>query len=71
MENSKKSELKRPEDTPMYRVMVDDNFHFTDESERYILGEFKTLETAITACRKLVDRDLDHLFNTRMTAEEL
>jgi hypothetical protein len=51
--------------------MVGDNFHFMDESERYTLGEFKTLETAITACRKLVDRDLDHLLKPRMTAEEL
>jgi hypothetical protein len=43
-----------------------------DESEHYTLGEFKTLETVIAACRKLVDRDLDHLFNNpRMTAEEL
>jgi hypothetical protein len=44
MENSENSELKRPEDTPMYRVMVDDNFHYMDESERYTLGEFKTLD---------------------------
>jgi tetratricopeptide (TPR) repeat protein len=71
MENSEKSELKRPEDTPMYRVMVDDNFHFMDESERYTLGEFKTLETAIAACRNFVDRDLDHFFKPGMTAKEL
>jgi hypothetical protein len=46
MENS---ELKRPEDTPMYRVMVDDNFHFMDESERTTAGDFDTLEAALSA----------------------
>jgi hypothetical protein len=34
-------------------------------------GEFKTLETAIAACRKFVHRDLDHLFKPGMTAKEL
>jgi hypothetical protein len=71
VEHSEKSELKRPEGTPTYRVMLDDNFHYMDDSERYALGEFKTLETAIAACRKFVDRDLDHLFKPGMTAKEL
>lgn len=55
----------------MYRVMIDDNFHFMDESARTSGGEFQTLETAIAASRKIVDDELDHLFKPRMTAEKL
>jgi hypothetical protein len=38
-----------------YRVLVDDNYHYMDESERYELGEFDTLEEAVAACKKVVD----------------
>jgi hypothetical protein len=55
----------------MYRVMVDDNFHYADESECSTSGEFQTLETAIAACRGIIDRSLDHLFQPGMTAETL
>jgi hypothetical protein len=54
-----------------YRVIVADNFHYMDESKHYTLGEFNTLETAIAACRKIVDDDLDHSFKPGMTAKEL
>jgi hypothetical protein len=39
-----------------------ENSHYMDESEHCTLGEFNTLETAIAACRKIVDNDLDHSF---------
>ena len=35
--------------------MVDDNYHYMDESERYQHGEFATLDAAIEAARKIVD----------------
>jgi len=38
-----------------YKVMVDDNFHYMDESERYTLGEFDSCESAVAACKKIVD----------------
>lgn len=38
-----------------FRVFVDDNFHYMDESERYIAGEFDTLEEAIAKCKSIVD----------------
>lgn len=38
-----------------YKVLVDDNFHYMDESERYTLGEFDTCEAAIAACKRIVD----------------
>jgi len=38
-----------------YTVLVNDNFHYMDESERYELGSFETLDEAIAACKKVVD----------------
>jgi hypothetical protein len=38
-----------------YRVFVDDNFHYMDESERYPHGEFDSCESAIEACKSIVD----------------
>lgn len=38
-----------------YRVLVDDNFHFMKEEERWCLGEFATYEEALIAARKLVE----------------
>jgi hypothetical protein len=50
-----------------FQVFVDDNFHIYDESERYQLGTFDTLDEAIAACRNLVDRDLAHHYEPGMT----
>jgi hypothetical protein len=41
-----------------YKVLVDDNYHYMDESERYELGVFPTLEAAIEASKKIVDEYL-------------
>lgn len=41
-----------------YKVLVDDNFHFMDESERYEAGVFSTVEEAITKCKSMIDADL-------------
>lgn len=40
-------------------VLVNDNYHYHDEEERYQLGEFDTLTAAISACQRLVDEYLD------------
>jgi hypothetical protein len=45
-----------------FRVLVDDNFHYMDESERIAAGVFDTLEEAIIACEKIVDKSLRHLY---------
>lgn len=55
---SRFSKKKRKEPSGQYVVMVDDNFHYQDESERYQLGTFNTLEEAITACKEIVDKFL-------------
>jgi hypothetical protein len=41
--------------TSGYRVMVDDNFHFMDEDERWHLGDFAIYEDALNAAKKLVE----------------
>jgi hypothetical protein len=47
----------------MYRVMVDDNFHYMDEDERFEHGSFPTAEEAIAACKRIVDEILRSISN--------
>jgi hypothetical protein len=54
-----------------YKVFIDDNFHYMDESHRYKLGEFNTLEKAIAACRKIVDEFLRENYKPGITSGEL
>lgn len=55
-----------------YRVLVDDNFHYMDETERIADGVFDTLEEAIIACEKIVDKSLRWLYPQHPdTAERL
>jgi len=54
-----------------YKVFIDDNFHYMDESERYELGEFSTLESAIEASKKIVDDYLLSAYRPGITANEL
>jgi hypothetical protein len=44
-----------------YKIMVDDNFHYMDDEDRYELGIFSTIEEAIAACKRIVDADLTEL----------
>jgi hypothetical protein len=44
-----------PEPELKYKVFVDDNFHYMDESERYAHGEFDSCERAVEACKRIVD----------------
>jgi hypothetical protein len=54
-----------------YKVMVDDNYHFMDEDERYELGVFDSAEAAIAACRRIVDEWLQHGYKPGMSADQL
>ena len=54
-----------------YKVMVDDNFHYMDEDERYQHGVFLTAEEAISACKHIVDEYLENQVQPGMTASEL
>lgn len=40
---------------PEFKVSVDNDLHYMDESKRYIAGEFDTLEEAIAKCQSIVD----------------
>lgn len=43
---------------PIYKVLIDDNFHYQDEDERVAHGAFGTREEALAACRRIVDEFL-------------
>jgi len=66
------SALQKGDVVSRYKVMVDDNFHYMDEDERYELGTFSTIEEAIAACKQVVDEDLRELAKGKnCTPEEL
>ena len=54
-----------------FKVLVDDNFHYMDESERHAAGEFATLAEAIAAAQSIVDEYLASAFTIGMTSDEL
>jgi tetratricopeptide (TPR) repeat protein len=53
-----------------YRVIVDDNFHYMNEDERWELGEYATFEEALAASQKLV-KDFFEDADLGQTAKEL
>lgn len=72
MVERKRPRLSSVAGRPMtYKVFVDDNFHSMDESERYALGEYATLEAAIEAARKIVDEYLLSAYLPGMTFDAL
>lgn len=54
-----------------YIVMVDDNFHFMDESERYKAGEYDNYDDAVAKCKAIVDDFLESALEPGMTAKQL
>ena len=52
-----------------FTVFVDDNFHYMDESERYELGEFADCESAVAACKRIVDEFLAGVDRNRSADE--
>jgi uncharacterized membrane-anchored protein len=54
-----------------YTIMVDDNFHYMDEEERYTQGVVDTAEEALKICRDIVDQFLANSFKEGITAEAL
>ena len=53
-----------------YIVYVNDNFHYMDESERYKLGEFDDCQSAVAACKRIVDEFLEKADNS-VSADDL
>jgi CRISPR/Cas system-associated protein Cas7 (RAMP superfamily) len=62
-------------DTPLvkhrYRVLVNENSHYMDESERHLAGEYERCEEAIEACRRIVDFFLAATHRPSMPVGEL
>jgi hypothetical protein len=56
---------------PRYQVMIDDNFHRYDESERTKHGVYDTAEEALATCRRIVDQSVEGAYLPGMTAEDL
>jgi hypothetical protein len=52
-------------------VFVDDNFHYMDEEYRYELGSFHDCESAVAACKKIVDEFLADCYQQCRTPKEL
>ena len=54
-----------------YKVMVGDNFHVDDETERADYGTFSTAAEALQACRDVVDNSLLWEYVEGATAKQL
>lgn len=54
-----------------YVVMVDDNYHFMDQDQRYRHGEFDDPDIATEHCRRIVDEYLASAIKPGMEAAEL
>jgi hypothetical protein len=54
-----------------YKILIDDNFHPMDETERSEHGVFDTSAEAVAVCRRIVEDSLRHLRREGMTAAEL
>lgn len=54
-----------------FTVLVDDNYHYMDESERRFAGTFDAFEVAVARCKDIVDASLRDCHEPGMTASEL
>ena len=54
-----------------FTVVIADNFHYMDESEKYEHGKFETLEDAIAASKRIVDEFLVSALQPGITADAL
>lgn len=71
MSNSRKSKAKEDSRPAAYVVRVDDNFLFMDDEARWTLGRFPDCDSAVAACRRMVDGCLEEAFTPGMTADAL
>src|SRR5205823_10002951 len=54
-----------------FRVLINDNAHYMDESERSDDGVFANADEAIAACKAIVDDELNTMWKPGTTATEL
>src|SRR5712671_6206704 len=56
---------------PSYKVLINDNAHYMDESERADHGVFANADEAVAACKEIVDDELNTMWKPGTTAKEL
>jgi hypothetical protein len=61
----------KTDNKPTFTVLVDDNFHFMDEDERWTAGTYGSLREALDKCLKMVGQDLRQGYQADMTATDL
>ena len=54
-----------------FKVYVDENSHYQDESERYLKGKYKDCETAVRVCKQIVDDFLAKAYSEEKTKDQL
>jgi hypothetical protein len=54
-----------------YKICVDDNYHYMDESERYPADSCSSLEEAVERCKEFTIKSLQGLYEDGITAEDL
>lgn len=55
----------------MYKVLVDDNFHYMDESEQYEAGSYSVLEEAINRCKEITLESLKEYYEKGISPSKL
>jgi hypothetical protein len=63
--------LEEGDTMPKYKVRINDNAHYMDESERADHGVFANADEAVAACKEIVDDDLNAMWKPGTTAKEL
>lgn len=54
-----------------FKVMVDDNYHFGSEGDRYTAGSFASMEEALDKCKEITIKSLKHCYEEGITPEKL
>jgi hypothetical protein len=54
-----------------YKVLVDDNYHHGNESDRYTAGSFTSLEEAIDKCKEITVKSLEDFYEEGISPEKL
>jgi|GEM_PF-1144206 hypothetical protein len=63
--------VMKTDNKPTFTVLVDDNFHFMDEDERWTAGTYDSLREALERCLQMVGQDLLQGHRATMAAADL
>jgi hypothetical protein len=61
----------KTDNQPTFTVLVDDNFHFMNEDERWTAGTYGSLREALDECLQIVGQDLRQGYRADITATDL